>query len=121
MAEGTCRAAPEELRRRSLLKAEGVPAAEDDEDGKEGCRRGGLAVDTCGLKETFRWGFVGVGRGAVVLLLVEVGRRGADSEGPPLDAMVGWSGGWALSGVVLQCGRCRCLDFVWCWIVEVES
>lgn len=65
MVEGTCRAAPEELRRRSLeLRAERVdcwfpeeeptppppPAAGFDEEeevvGNEGTRRGGLAVET---------------------------------------------------------------------------
>lgn len=57
------------------------PADDDDEVGKEGWRRGGLAVETCGLNDTFRTGFDGVGRGALLLEL-EVGRRGEASEAP---------------------------------------
>lgn len=88
--EGTWRAEPEELRRRSLLlRAERAVVEEGPAAlvvGNDGWRRGGLAVETCGLKETFRMGLLAeMGRGVVVVVVVVVivgGRRGEASDAP---------------------------------------
>lgn len=91
--EGRCKGAPELLRRRSLLlSAESMgwepsrafwvvedkePVERDCEGGgKAGRRRGGLAVETCGLKVTFLVGLVG--RGSEVAEVV--GRSGVVSD-----------------------------------------
>lgn len=99
---GSWRAAPEEFRLRSLelraemaeVEEELAPAGledEDDEVGNEGVRRGGLAVETCGLNDTFRVGLLlleEMFRGALLLLeLLEVGSRG-DASDAPLVAIV---------------------------------